>query len=167
MQAVPKSIALRMDSTVLVPMAFLGGSRLIAGSWAVPEVSALRERRMPGWIVPPRKTPSLSRAVIVVAVPISMMQAGAPYSARTATAATTRSEPACAGLSIAIFKPVLSPGPTVRGRRPVSRSSASQTEVMTGGTTEEMMEPSSETGSTPNRASMDLRSAQYWSEVLI
>ena len=85
---------------------------------------------------------------MVVAVPISTMIIGGWYFRRADTAPTTRSAPACAGLSMRMFSPVLSPGPTTRGVFPVSLRMADLKEFRTGGTTEEMIAPSICSGST-------------------
>ena len=65
-----------MQSTVLRPMVFFGGSRLIWGSWEVRLVRASMEMRRPGIIMPPMKFLSLSTTEMVVAVPMSMMIRG-------------------------------------------------------------------------------------------
>ena len=136
------------------------------GSCAVRPVSASREMRTPGQIVPPTKVPAASTAVMVVAVPISTISSGAPYSAIAATAATIRSLPTSLGLSMRMFSPVRMPGPTTRQSRPISLRIAVRKEFCTGGTTDETMLPPICCGVTSKSASMDFSSARYWSEVL-
>ena len=103
---------------------------------------------------------------MVVAVPISMIISGAGYSRSAATAATIRSLPICAGLSIWMLSPVLMPGPTTMGFFPVSFMTAVRNELSSGGTTEEMMTPSrSEIWISPSESTF-FRSMQYWSDVL-
>ena len=69
-------IPLFIQSIVLVPMTFLGGTRLMKGSCeALPE-SESREVLSPGIIIPPMKFFSLSITDMVVAVPISIIMIG-------------------------------------------------------------------------------------------
>ena len=86
-------------------------------------------------------------AVMVVAVPMSMMISGGSKRLSAATAATIRSLPIWAGFSIWILSPVLMPGPTIIGVLPVSLRTAVLQELSTGGTTDEIMTPSTAFGS--------------------
>ena len=76
---------------------------------------ASREIFTPGYIIPPRCSPSSFIAQKVVAVPISMTIIGFGYCAIAATAPTPLSLPSCAGLSSFILRPVFIPGPTTKG----------------------------------------------------
>lgn len=104
---------------------------------------------------------------MVVAVPRSSRVRGGSYSARAATAITIRSLPTWEGVSIWMFSPVFSPGPTTMGALPVTFITPVRTELNTGGTTEEMMQSSISWGLIWNRLSILLISAPYWSEVLM
>ena len=77
----------------------------------------------------------------VVAVPRSMIICGTEYSLMPAAAATTRSLPSWAGLSIRMLRPVLIPGPTIIGVTPESFSTAAFMVAVTVGTTEEIIAP--------------------------
>ena len=131
-----------MHSVVLRPMACFGASKLIPGSCEVLVVSTSDETFTPGQMLPPRNVPDASTAIIVVAVPMSMIIWGAGYSRSAATAATTRSLPTCPAFPPAMLSPVLSPGPTTMGVLPVSFITAVRSEFRTGGTTDEMITPS-------------------------
>ena len=62
-------------------------------------------------------------------------------SAKPATASTTKSAPSCAGLSITILSPVLTPGPTAITLHPVTFLSAVFTLSVISGTTEAVIAP--------------------------
>ena len=79
---------------------------------------------------------------MVVAVPISIIISGAPYSLRPATASTIRSAPADDGSSMATLIPVLTPGPTNRGVKFSIFFTAAVMTVFTWGTTDDTATPS-------------------------
>ena len=66
-----------------------------------------------------------------------------------------------------MLSPVFSPGPTTSGFLPVMVRSAVFITLVSGGTTEEMIQSSTSQGFTSNRARMFLISSPYWSEVLM
>ena len=78
MAAVPYTVPLCMLSSVLRPMMLRGFSMLMAGSCDALALSALSDVFTPGIIMPPMKQRSPSMTLIVVAVPMSMIMAGAP-----------------------------------------------------------------------------------------
>ena len=132
-----------MQSTVLLPMNFFGGSRLIFGSWDVRLIMASRATPTPGIIMPPITCFFSLTTVKVVAVPRSTTTSGQGYSSMAATAPTTRSEPSWAGLSIRMSRPVLTPGPTTSGSRPVTLPAARRITPVRGGTADERIAPAS------------------------
>ena len=69
--AVPSSTPARIASSVRRPMVRVGGARSVAGSLAVPRMSASDAVRIPGMITPPKKCPSAVMQSNVVAVPKS------------------------------------------------------------------------------------------------
>ena len=79
---------------------------------------------------------------MVVAVPMSTTSSGSRYSWIAATVSATRSAPNEAGLSSLMLSPVFSPGPTTSGFLPVMVRSAVFITLVSGGTTEEIIEPS-------------------------
>ena len=93
-------------------------------------------------IAPPINSSRSLMTDMVVAVPISTTISGSGYSLTAATVSATRSAPREAGLSSLIFSPVFNPGPTTSGFFPVIFLRAVFMTVVSGGTTEEMMEPS-------------------------
>ena len=66
-----------------------------------------------------------------------------------------------------MFNPVLMPGPTTMGLRPVSLMMPVCTALNTGGTTDEMMQSSTVSRSTWKNSSILRISMPYWSEVLM
>ena len=65
-------------------------------------------------MAPPRYSPASETASKVVAVPKSTTMHGPPKRRRAATALAIRSAPSSCGLSMAIGRPVRTPGPTIR-----------------------------------------------------
>src|SRR6266700_3159309 len=68
---VPSSTPARMHSSVRRPMTRSGGTSSVAGSFAVPRISASAAVRLPGMMTPPRNRPSPVMQSNVVAVPKS------------------------------------------------------------------------------------------------
>ena len=114
---------------------------------------ALRAVLTPHRIAPPIKLPFLSMTEAVVAVPRSKRIIGAGYLAMAATAPTTISAPSSPGLSVLIFSPVLTPGPTKIGALPVTNTTALEMVRARGGTTVASTAPSSADGSRCIRSS--------------
>ena len=119
-----------------------GASIGIDGSCEVFAVSAFSVSRTPAAIAPPKNVPFLSSTLIVEAVPISITTQGIVYSSSAPTAPATRSAPSCAGLSIFILSPVLTPGPKISGTIWHSFETAPPTLSVTAGTTEDIMQSS-------------------------
>ena len=110
------------------------------------EVSASSEIPSPAQIGPPKNEPSLSTTLIVVAVPKSRITKGKGYLLIAATAPTAKSAPSCAGLSILILSPVLTPGPTNKGFAIPISSHAFLNALDNEGTTLETIHPSRSSG---------------------
>lgn len=76
-----------------------------------------------------------------MAVPKLMTMMGVVYLEKAATEDATISLPNWLWTSALIFIPVLSPGPTIKGRLPVSRAMAAAMFSVIGGTTLDRMAP--------------------------
>src|SRR2546425_5063489 len=84
--------------TVSGPMAVLGRSSSILGSFAARLNRASAEIRSPGAMAPPKYSPAAVTAQMVVAVPKSTMMMGPPYLREAAAALTSRALPAFRGV---------------------------------------------------------------------
>src|SRR2546422_5355016 len=84
--------------TVSGPMAVLGRSSSILGSFAARLNRASAEIRSPGAMAPPRYSPAAVTAQMVVAVPKSTMMMGPPYWREGAGAITDRAPPPSPGV---------------------------------------------------------------------
>ena len=104
--------------------------------------SASSDSRSPGMMAPPTNSSRSLMTDMVVAVPMSTTSSGSGYSWMAATVSATRSAPNEAGLSSLMLSPVFSPGPTTSGFLPVMVRSAVFITLVSGGTTEEIIEPS-------------------------
>ena len=67
-----------MASLVFLPITEGGGIKETGGNFAVRSVSASADTYIPGNIEPPKYSPAPVKALKVVAVPKSMIQAGPP-----------------------------------------------------------------------------------------
>ena len=131
-----------MHSMVFFPSTCFGASILIPLSWDALAVSASRDTPTPGMIIPPIYCFLSLTTETVVAVPISITIKGTGYSFRPATAFATRSAPSCPGLSIMIFRPVFTPGPSTITSFFRIFSAASLAILVICGTTDEIIQPS-------------------------
>ena len=76
-----------------------------------------------------------------MAVPMSMTMMGWGYFWMAATEEATMSAPSWLWISARMFIPVLTPGPTIMGRTPLSCSTAPAMALVMGGTTLEITAP--------------------------
>lgn len=84
-----------------------------------------------------------------MAVPMSMTMMGAGYFSSAATASATRSAPSWLWISMRIFSPVRTPGPTIMGGLPNRRVRAFSIMKLMGGTTLEKIAPDTSFKSKP------------------
>src|SRR2546422_7987301 len=84
--------------TVSGPMAVLGRSSSILGSFAARLNRASAEIRSPGAMAPPRYSPAAVTAQMVVAVPKTPMMMGPPYLGERAAALWNPGPPAFPGV---------------------------------------------------------------------
>src|SRR5439155_466847 len=134
--AVPSNTPDRIASSVRRPMVRDGGVRSVAGSLAVPRMSASDAVRIPGMITPPRKWPSAVMQSNVVAVPKSTTMVSRRCSCAAASVLRMRSAPTCSGSSTSSVIGKRDRPSTTTGRTVVARSTASHSPCVTGGTTD-------------------------------
>ena len=102
----------------------------------------------PGMMDTPCTAPSLSRAVRVVAVPMSITTAGRGHFSFTATALARISAPSWAGLSMHTCTPVSLSWRRITGSTGANSRTARSREWVRLGTTEEITAPSMDSDST-------------------
>src|SRR6266581_2967717 len=136
--AVPSSTPARIASSVRRPIVCAGGVSSVAGSFAVPRISASEAVRIPGMITPPRKRPSAVMQSNVVAVPKSTTMVSRWKSCAAARVLRMRSAPTWSGSSTSSSIGSAERPSTTTGRTVVARSTASHSPCVTGGTTEAM-----------------------------
>jgi hypothetical protein len=124
----------------------------VAGSFDVRRNSVSAEVRTPGWITPPRKTPSLVMQSYVVAVPRSTTMQSLRYIRLAASVLMMRSAPTVIGSSTARVMPRGERASTTIAGLPVRRALASASAPVTEGTTEPMAAPVSCTWPSPRAA---------------
>src|SRR2546427_11745678 len=93
--------------TVSGPMAVLGRSSSILGSFAARLNRASAEIRRPGAMAPPRYSPAAVTAQKVVAVPKSTMMIGPPYRREGGAPVAIPAPPASRGVGGFVVKPRL------------------------------------------------------------
>ena len=93
--------------------------------------------------------------------------AGAPWLSSAPTASATRSAPSCDGSSMPMFRPVLTPAPTMSTRQPVTSSTASRSTAVTGGATLASTAPSNRAGSIPRSERLRSMRTAYSSAVRV
>jgi hypothetical protein len=121
---------------------------LIRGSNAVESAIARNPVPTPAANTPPTKPPFLSKSMILETVPRSIAIQGQSQIDFAATAPQTKSAPSSAGLSIRMFNPVFSPGPTISAFILVRLLIAAKTLRVIGGTTLDIIAPVMEIKST-------------------
>src|SRR5579859_2113799 len=137
--AVPQSTPTRMQSSVLRPMAWVGGDSSVAGSFAVLRTSSSDAVRRPGMITPPMKrtrAPSATMQSNVVAVPKSTTMVSFLNSSAAASVLTIRSAPTVIGSSTSITIGNLDRPSTRAGFRVVAASMPSHRFCVTCGATD-------------------------------
>ena len=153
--AVPNTMPLRRQSTVLAPSSRLGAaSSSTWGRRAVFLTSASSESWGPGRITPPTRLPSASTASRVMAVSRFITSRGGACSRSAPTVAQSSSAPSWAGLSIRMRTPLLSPGPTSMMEAWVIFCRASRSRPVSTGTTLARITASMSSGETPYSSSM-------------
>ena len=166
--AAPNTAPERIQSAVFLPMQRRGASNGTRGSSAAVSLKASAERTAPGIMQPPSSRPSCPKTVIVVvAAPTSTTMAGAPWLSSAPTASATRSAPSCDGSSMPMFRPVLTPAPTMSTRQPVTSSTASRSTAVTGGATLASTAPSNRAGSIPRSERLRSMRTAYSSAVRV
>src|SRR3989441_12807806 len=142
-----------------------GGVRSVAGSLAVPRMSASDAVRMPGMITPPRKWPSAVMQSNVVAVPKSTTIESRWNSWAAASVLRMRSAPTCSGSSTSSVIGKRERPSTTTGRTVVARSTASHSPCVTGGTTDATTAARTSWVDRPSCARYDVRVAAHSSGV--
>src|SRR5206468_5788106 len=163
--AVPNSTPERIASSVRRPMVRDGGVSSVAGSLAVPRMSASDAVRIPGMITPPRKWPSAVMQSNVVAVPNSTTIESHWNSCAAASVFRIRSAPTCSGSSTSSVIGRRERPSTTTGRTVVARSTASHNPWVTGGTTDATTAARTSWVDRPSCARYDVRVAAHSSGV--
>src|SRR3989475_12462256 len=101
--------------TVSGPMAVLGRSSSILGSFAARLNRASAEIRSPGAMAPPRYSPAAVTAQMAVAVPKSTMMMGPPYWREGAAPFANRALPASRGVVDFVVRPGFTAGGQANG----------------------------------------------------